>query len=1138
MTVTEIRTILESPYDRKVWKNFLQTQFTNNKLNAEDRTILLSDKTISKQCLSLGNYEINEYTKIGIFEVELNEKVNITRNRVALRNLIKDITKQVAGAMVVFVQGDKWRFSYISKRKIKNKDTNQIQDKETAPKRYTYLFGNGEKALTAAQRFDKLIQKQKDNLFDLLSLNDFEDAFSVEKLGKEFFAYYKNTYEDFVQFLTGKRFAKKGSKYSEQVISQPDWQLTAIFGKDEKQARDFVKRMMGRIVFLYFIQKKGWLAVKQSKKWGEGNPDYLYDLFKNSKQKDDFYARELVPLFFNRLNNEDSENAAREERFPYLNGGLFDDTQDKKYNKLHLPEEIFARMFETFNNYNFTIYEDAPDEHTVAVDPEMLGHIFENLLEDNKDKGAFYTPKEIVHYMCQESLKAYLYTQDEKQYTDEIAKATIDKIIQQQELNEEETIFAEKNAYKIIDALENVKICDPAIGSGAFPMGLLQEIFNTQIYLQELKGFKKAKTDADIKKHIIEESIYGVDIDAGAVDIARLRFWLSLVVDEQEPQPLPNLDFKIICANTLIPLGKINGLDMESKASLAVKELEKIRHEFFNVSSEEKIKLERKFKKVQNDLLSLRDLATKDNYEFYTKLYGFNPFDFEAAPCSWFDPWWMFGVKDGFDIVIGNPPYVQLQKDGGKLAKLYQNFQYDTFERTGDIYSLFYERGVQLLKDKGILCYITSNKWMRVNYGASTRKFFAEKTHPLLLIDFGNVQVFDAATVDTNILILQNKPRVKKNESKEAIAVRINNDFNIEYQSLQEYVSNNGYILSTLNHNAWVVGEKDIYNIKEFIEGQGKELREWNININRGLLTGLNQAFIIPENIKEQLIKEDPKNIEIIKPILRGKDIYAWYPIFANFWLINAHNGIKAKGVKSIDVKKDYPSIYKWFLQFKEEMIKRSDQGDDWTNLRNCAYLEDFEKPKIVYVELSKYLPFIYDKFGKFYVDKTCFFITGDSLPFLTCFLNSKLYKFCFSDNFSELQGGTRVQSKVFFEKIRVKQINNVKEKPFTKIVDYLVVLKEENSQENNDKFMFIYFEQIANALIFELYFSEEFASRKLEIAKYISELPDLNKKEKPLHQLRKIYVSINQNDHPVKQSMFSMLSIPQIELVMNSVEI
>ena len=587
-------------------------------------------------------------------------------------------------------------------------------------------------------------------------MDDFDEAFSVEKLSKEFFANYKNAYEDFVQFLTGKRYAKKGNKYAEQEIHEPNWQLTAIFGKDEKQARDFVKRMMGRIVFLYFIQKKGWLAVKQGKKWGEGNPDYLYDLFKKSKQKDDFYARELVPLFFTRLNNEDSENKARDERFPYLNGGLFDDTQDRKYNKLHLPEDVFERMFNTFNNYNFTIYEDAPDEHTVAVDPEMLGHIFENLLEDNKDKGAFYTPKEIVHYMCKESLKAYLFAHDEKYFANnELAKQTIDKIIQQQELNDDEKQYAEKNAYKIIGALEQVKICDPAIGSGAFPMGLLQEIFNALIYLQELKGFKKGVSDADIKKHIIEESIYGVDIDAGAVDIARLRFWLSLVVDEPEPQPLPNLDFKIICANTLIPLGKINSLDMDAKASLAVKELEKIRHDFFNVSSESKLNLERQFKRVQTDLLNLRDLATKDNYDFYTKLYGFNPFDFETAPCSWFDAWWMFGVKEGFDIVIGNPPYVRRTSLESNLKKQYEKY-YKSAYKQYDLYVLFIEMGLNNLKKNGILSFINPNKFFAAEYGLKIREIILTKADVLQMVDLSKCSVFENALTYPILLLLRN----------------------------------------------------------------------------------------------------------------------------------------------------------------------------------------------------------------------------------------------------------------------------------------------------------------------------------------------------------------------------------------------
>lgn len=1165
MTITEIRQILESPYNRKVWKGFLQTQFTNNKLNAEDRVISLSDKTLSKQCLSMGNYEINEYTKIGIFEVELNEKVRITRNRVALRNLIKDLTKQVAGAMVVFVQGDKWRFSYISKRKVKNKETNEIQDKETAPKRYTYLFGKGEKALTAAIRFDKLIQKQQENIFQFLSLADFEEAFSVEKLSKEFFKNYRDTYEDFVQFLTGKRYGKKGNKYVEQLMHQPDRQLTALFNRDEKQARDFCKRMMGRIVFLYFIQKKGWLAVAQGQKWGEGNPDYLYDLFKKSKHKDDFYFQELVPLFFKTLNNPDSEKNSHNLRFPYLNGGLFDDIQDRKYNKLHLPEHIFQNLFETFNNYNFTIYEDAPDEQTVAVDPEMLGHIFENLLEDNKDKGAFYTPKEIVHYMCKESLKAYIISNDEKQYSNnELANRTIDRIIQQQELESDEKQYAEKNAFKIIDALEQVKICDPAIGSGAFPMGLLQEIFNAQIYLQELKGFKKGVSDADIKRHIIEESIYGVDIDAGAVDIARLRFWLSLVVDEQEPQPLPNLDFKIICANTLIPSGYDKFIDLAEKTQTPtllrmdgeIQKLQSIRDDYFTAKKKEvKKELQEKFEDTKAYILSEFESLRKtwNLGEFIDKIGEWHPFNFEALPCSWFDAWWMFGVKDGFDIVIGNPPYVQLQKDGGKLAKLYQPYQYDTFERTGDIYSLFYERGVQHLNEKGILCYITSNKWMRANYGASTRKFFAEKTHPLLLIDFGNVQVFDTATVDTNIFILQNKPKANKHESKEALAVRINNDFNIEDQSLQKYVLSNSYKLSSLNHNAWVVGERDIYNIKEFVEQQGTPLNKWDIVINYGLKTGLNEAFIISGAEKDKLIQVHESSEQVLKPILRGKDISSWYPEFADLWLVyipwhfplHEDSSIVGSTPKAEpEFRKHYPAIYNHLLKFKRELSARN-QAEigiryEWFALQRFGsnYWKDFEKPKIIYPNMTKYMPFVYDEKDNFYSNDKSFILLGKHLKYLTCFFNSKLFKYCFSDNFPELQGGTRELRKVFFDKIPVKQISDEQEKSFAKIVDYLVALKKENSQEPTDQLMFIYFEQIANALVFELYFKEAFKNMNLEIAKYIRDLPDLNEKEKALHQLRKIYVSINQDNHKVKQSLFSMLSIPQIELIMNSIEI
>jgi adenine-specific DNA-methyltransferase len=1137
MTVTEIRQILESPYDRKVWKSFIQTQFTNNKLNAEDRTIVLSDKTLSKQCLSLGNYEINEYTNIGIFEVELNEKVNIARNRVALRNLIKDITKQVAGAMVVFVQGDKWRFSYISKRKVKNAASNEIEDKQTAPKRYTYLFGKNEKALTAAIRFDKLIQKQRENIFQFLSLDDFEDAFSVEKLSKEFFKNYKEIYEDFVQFLTGKRYGKKGNKYVEQVIHEPNWQLTSIFSKDEKQARDFCKRIMGRIVFLYFIQKKGWLAVKQGKKWGEGNPDYLYDLFRKSKHKDDFYARELVPLFFTRLNNEDSENKAREERFPYLNGGLFDDSHDRKYNKLFLPEDIFERLFTTFNNYNFTVYEDAPDEHTVAVDPEMLGHIFENLLEDNKDKGAFYTPKEIVHYMGKESLKAYLYAHPELHINENpIGKSAIEKLIQQQELNEDEKQFAEKQAYKIIDALEQVKICDPAIGSGAFPMGLLQEIFNAQIYLQELKGFKKGVTDADIKKHIIEESIYGVDIDAGAVDIARLRFWLSLVVDEQEPQPLPNLDFKIVCANTLIPLGKISEHDMEAKASLAVKELEKIRHNFFNVSSEEKLKLERQFKKVQTDLLSLRELSSKENYGVYTKLYEFNPFDFESLPCSWFDAWWMFGIKDGFDIVIGNPPYIKeftnrSAFDGFRNTKYYQGKM-----------DLWYGFACVMLdnlkKDTGILTFIATNNWV-TNAGASKfRNKVVEDAQILQLIDFGNYKIFESADIQTMIMVFKanNKKSEYHFDYRRIIDTQVELD---DVVQLFSGVSNDKLKVLTPSFNRVFFEDKsflfseggvedilnEILNASNFQLDDKLEIAQGIVApqdfVNKASLetlgddTELNEGiFYLTDKEKEELnLSQD--ELKLIKPFYTTTELDRYYGDSNNkYWVIYTDSSFK-----SSSAMKPYPNLKRHLDRF-QKVITSDNKPYGLHRARNEYF---FTEEKIISLRKCAKPTFTYTDFDC-YVSQTYFVIKTSRVnqKYLTALLNSKLIAFWLKHK-GKMQGFQYQVDKGPL--IELPLIKSNDQDIFASLVDYIIFLKANADKKTNEyvsnEHIIQSFEDVINACTYELYFSKHMKEKEIDVLRFAKDLiKPIKGKKNEAAVINDVYSKLKEPSNEIRNRM------------------
>jgi len=1211
MTEKELKHFFQKKYESSEWIKFLKELLPKLDLLAKPLTIETAANSKAKNISQIGVSTLFDEKRLAIFIVELDDAIQITKNRVGLRSIaVNFIDQHIVNAALVLYHSPKqtdYRFSFISKES--SIDANgSFSETETNTKRFTYILGANESCTTAAKRFDLLLRKEKN-----ISLTDLLDAFSVEKLSKEFFKKYREIhYNGFITYLTGENILGK-------PINSPHESLTAIFKNEKKLARDFVKKLLGRLVFLHFLQKKGWLGCPVNiAGWKNGDPNFLKNLFHNFPIKESFLTQCLNVLFFETLNTNRAETnfsfSVSKTRIPYLNGGLFD--KDKlRTDTIDFPANYFEDLLNFFDEYNFTIDENDPEEQEVGIDPEMLGHIFENLLEDNKEKGAFYTPKAIVQYMCQESLMAYL-----KIHLGEQFQPDIYALIREQKLSAE--FSKQEVAHKVNNLLESVKICDPAIGSGAFPIGLLQEIYKARRYIYAPLSNSDDFNPPKVKKEIIQNCIYGVDFDAGAVDIARLRFWLALIVDEDTPHPLPNLDFKIMQGDSLLEsyeninlsavvekktknndgvqaslLSMFESQVLYGKVEINLESIHDLLKKYFEANGREKSELHKKIDAavldhIQQNLeiydAKLRTEIENKKIKFNSKLgaatdkmklklesnsrdaYSIQDLEDELEKSSFrlelleemndsaerpFFLWhWYFkDVFDakGFDIVIGNPPYVQLQKENGKLAKKYEKANFETFERTGDLYTLFYEKGVQLLNPKGVLCYITSNKWMRANYGVSTRQFFAEKTHPLLLIDFGNIQVFETATVDANILLLQNKPKAKANENKPLRAVRLNNDF--KNFTLENYVEKNAYTMGEINHNAWVVGEKDIYNIKEVVEQQGIPLKDWEISINYGIKTGFNEAFIISGAVKDQLIAEDPKSAEIIKPILRGKDIAAWYPDFEDLWLIALNSGWtnlkRNKESSEIFFKNSYPSIYKHlknegdlFLKkkFENENLKskglyeRNDMGDYWWELRSCGYMNDFEKPKIIYPNMTKYLPFIYDDTG-IYTNQKCFIITGDKLKYLTCFLNSKLFKYCFSDNFPELQGGTREISKVFFDKIPIKLIEVTEEIPFAKMVDYLVALKKENSTESTDQFMFLFFEQIANALVFEFYFKEIFEQHHLYFAKYIAQLPNLDTEERVIVQLRKIYIKLNNEFPEIKQALFSMLSIPQIALVMNN---
>ena len=397
--------------------------------------------------------------------------------------------------------------------------------------------------------------------------------------------------------------------------------------------------------------------------------------------------------------------------------------------------------------------------------------------------------------------------------------------------------------------------------------------------------------------------------------------------------------------------GNMHNLFEDPRIEETKNKLKEIRHEHFNAKTASRKSSLRKEDDRLRLLLAQLLKGSEVKLADAIQLAKWNPYDQnEVSP--FFDPEWMFGVKDGFDIVIGNPPYVQLQNNGGALAQKYEEQEYKTFARTGDEYCLFYERGWQLLKDGGHLCFITSNKWMRAGYGEKTRAFFAKNTNPILLIDFAGVKIFESATVDTNILLFG-----KEKNQKKTICAVTNKENKDSVKKLSNFVQQQHTVNAFASSDSWVILSPIEQSIKQKIEAVGVPLKDWNINIYRGVLTGCNEAFIINTDKRNEILAnckdeaERKRTEELIRPILRGRDIKRYGYNWAGLWLINTHNGIKGK-LPRVNIN-DYPAIKAHLDKYWDKISKRADKGDTPYNLRNCAYMEDFDKPKVVYMEIQ-----------------------------------------------------------------------------------------------------------------------------------------------------------------------------------------
>lgn len=754
------------------------------------------------------------------------------------------------------------------------------------------------------------------------------------------------------------------------------------------------------------------------------------------------------------------------EDIPFLNGGLFEcldradeSTGKKKYidgfsrnskKRPHVPNRLFFDSGETadlsgaygdtkrkaerveglvniLQRYKFTIVENTPIEQEIALDPELLGKVFENLLASyneetkttaRKQTGSFYTPRPIVDYMVDESLKSHLkgaLTKEGMQPGD--AEAGLDLLFTYTEKNH---AFSPEEVKALIGAIDSTKVLDPACGSGAFPMGALHKLvyilskldpnndrwkqaqlakIDSAPMREELeRAFSENNDDYGRKLYLIESCLYGVDIQPIAIQITKLRFFISLICDQKTNRskkdnhgirPLPNLETKFVAADTLIGL-PIPDKDLFIQSIIAPieKEIEDAYHGHFTIQRRDhKLTLQRKIKslrlKLAETLAGTLGAVSSDKAKH---LAAWNPFDPQST-ADFFDPHWMFGraLKDGFDIVIGNPPYVQIQKFPVTQKAKWEAQKFLTYAASADIYCLFFERAAHFLPPGGRLCYITSNKWMRAGYGTKLRSFLADETTLLRIVDFGELPVFAAAT-DTAIT-LASKEKASEQHAVQTVVVKEANEINDLASVVSGRITTRAQ--STLQSDGWVLEASSVLTLLKKLRSAGRPLGEFvNGRFYRGILTGLNEAFIVNRATRDELIAKHPSSEKILKRFVHGSDAKKWGADLRDDWLIFARRGIEIK---------KYPAIYDHLLAFKKRLMPGGADGRkpgnyEWYEIQdNIAYWQEFNEPKIVFNETSKELHAFLDEDG-LYTNKTLFMlITPQAKPLLAVLLSRTL---------------------------------------------------------------------------------------------------------------------------------------------------
>lgn len=1125
MTSKELQNKLSTRFNFDEWKDILIEMFPKVEFFTHVNPV---SHDLVKDGGQTGIIRLDDKRSLAIYTFEVNDNVLINRNRKGLREITaRTIDQSVIHGVLAFYYSKNvsdYRLTFIAKQTSFNEDGELIKT-ETAPKRYTFLLGENESCRTATERLFELISKKKTTSIKLV---DVIDAFSVERLNKEFFAGYKAQYNKFLQQLS-----------------------------DNKQNRDYVKKLLGRLVFLQFLQKKGWMGASASRSdWKGGDKNFLSKLVNNHSNDKRLLSDVLEPLFFGILNTKIEEretffiknkwNISLLKEFngiPYLNGGLFDKDRIDELD-IDFPYSYFKELMEFFSMYNFTIDENDPDDSEVGIDPEMLGHIFENLLEDNKDKGAFYTPKEIVQYMCRQSIIQYLKTHEpDEQYVEPIEELINNGIIMP-------ILRAQSIASRFMQLLKNVKVCDPAIGSGAFPMGILYVLYHAIHHLQSYAEPHGNIDSTKTKRDIIQNNIFGVDIEQGAVDIARLRFWLALVVDANEPEPLPNLDYKITCGNSQICRYSLNTpiSDVFVEYNRIGKEKAKKENKTWNdftlenyknlvvgytEEHDDKNNLKAKINEIKScfkTTLAKGDIKKRQSAE--KKVYDYEAIPLFGEPLAKEDPIgyskakselkklvekekeilnnkkyensfeWRFeypqllnedGDFMGFDIIIANPPYIKEGRMSKTFFEPYKDSPY--YKGKMDIWYLFACNGLDLLNPNGVLCFIATNNWT-TSFGASKlRDKVIKETRICNIVDFGAVMMFESASIQTMIMMFQKD--------------KVTDDYTFDYRRLTAYKATEKEAIAILEPSYKTYEQAECYtptirranfydknitfsqssdilgvisSLSSVIYLNDKEIAQGIVfpqdTLNKknqqklGPQFEINQGIFVLTSAELETLALNQDELSLIKPYYTNENISRYGVQKGNkYWTI--YTDSRYKNLNSLDC---FPNIKRHLDRFvsvftsdnKPYGLHRAREERFFVNNKVIAVRKCVGHPIFSYCDIECYLS---QTFNMIQTDRV-------NLKYLTGLLNSKLIEFWLK-NKGKMQGANYQLDKEPLQQIPIAVPSNDVQETIAKLVDMIILLNTTDVRASElvpNSYISSELEKLIDGCIYEIYLPGEMA--------------------------------------------------------------